>query len=431
MKKNAEKSCAKLKGSIPPDLASAIKFTESLNHLVESQKTEYFGKVSYENVKTMAKQRSQIINDALDMITRNYPGDLDEGDSLEGISNCIETFFLTDHCEEDEPNATTPSRPSMTKGVTSSMKRTPAKTPGKNKHHKHRTVGSGIPILDEVRNLFGNNKGESSSKVDSPLTSPVVPISKKTRRSVVIRAADEEMLQGSSRNLAVDDHGNAGDKTTKLTPAPTVVKWNTFAIDAFFSNNPYAVVVLVAVVLGVLRRAQFKAVTMDSDLAMLLSFAFFCFGYNWPRASSVIVEKAAAPAAPAVRRRTVAPAAQGPTARQLLRTSMMASPTTMDAAKSVREWDAIQEVEEEEPGIPSPMQTYPEGAELGEYFNCWSQPDNKEFHVRGPNYLSDRIKVTSGPFLFPTRGVDLFLTDDAPDNVGRYVVYLLCTVVLA
>lgn len=46
LKKNAEKACAALNGKeIPRDLAKAIKFTESLNHLVDSQKTEYFGKV--------------------------------------------------------------------------------------------------------------------------------------------------------------------------------------------------------------------------------------------------------------------------------------------------------------------------------------------------------------------------------------------------
>lgn len=45
LKKSAEKACTKLNGSIPPDLANAIKFTESLNHLVDSQKTEYLGKV--------------------------------------------------------------------------------------------------------------------------------------------------------------------------------------------------------------------------------------------------------------------------------------------------------------------------------------------------------------------------------------------------
>jgi len=45
LKKSAEKSCSKLNGSIPPDLARAIKFAESVNHVVDSQKTEYLGKV--------------------------------------------------------------------------------------------------------------------------------------------------------------------------------------------------------------------------------------------------------------------------------------------------------------------------------------------------------------------------------------------------
>lgn len=46
LKKDAEKACAAVEGKeLPLDLAHAVKFTESLNLLVDSQLKEYLGKV--------------------------------------------------------------------------------------------------------------------------------------------------------------------------------------------------------------------------------------------------------------------------------------------------------------------------------------------------------------------------------------------------
>lgn len=43
--------------------------------------------------------------------------------------------------------------------------------------------------------------------------------------------------------------------------------------------------------------------------------------------------------------------------------------------------------------------------------NCWSEPPVDTFHVRGPNYLSDKRKVDSGPYLLQARGCDLFINE--------------------
>lgn len=66
----------------------------------------------------------------------------------------------------------------------------------------------------------------------------------------------------------------------------------------------------------------------------------------------------------------------------------------------------------------SPTCRFPAGAKIGSVKNCWSEPDPFNFHVRGPNYFQDKVKVASGDFIFPTRGLDLFLTDTCPENVG-------------
>jgi hypothetical protein len=71
--------------------------------------------------------------------------------------------------------------------------------------------------------------------------------------------------------------------------------------------------------------------------------------------------------------------------------------------------------------LQSPLPVFPAGAALGSHLNCWSQPDCNNFYVRGSNYLKDRVKIESADFLWPLRGVDLFLTDTCPENVGRCV----------
>jgi hypothetical protein len=64
------------------------------------------------------------------------------------------------------------------------------------------------------------------------------------------------------------------------------------------------------------------------------------------------------------------------------------------------------------------MAMFPAGAKIGSHNNCWSVPDYAAFDVRGANYLKDKKKIPSDNFIFPVRGVDLFLTDTCPENVG-------------
>ena len=43
--------------------------------------------------------------------------------------------------------------------------------------------------------------------------------------------------------------------------------------------------------------------------------------------------------------------------------------------------------------------------------NCWSEPPHSVFMIRGPDYLSDKKKISCQQFLLPSRGCDLFLSD--------------------
>jgi len=71
-----------------------------------------------------------------------------------------------------------------------------------------------------------------------------------------------------------------------------------------------------------------------------------------------------------------------------------------------------------------PIKKFPDDAEIGSMFNCWSEPICSEFKVRGANYLKDKIKVASGSFLLPARGVDVFLSDCCPEHIARYKAIL-------
>lgn len=90
--------------------------------------------------------------------------------------------------------------------------------------------------------------------------------------------------------------------------------------------------------------------------------------------------------------------------------------------KSMR-FSSISDDDDDKPKEAVPLKTFemfPEGAKIGSHLNCWSSPPSSNFHVRGPNYIKDRKKVPSTDYIFPTRGVDLFLTDNPPVNIGRY-----------
>lgn len=90
--------------------------------------------------------------------------------------------------------------------------------------------------------------------------------------------------------------------------------------------------------------------------------------------------------------------------------------------KSMR-FSSISDDDDNERDEAAPLKTFemfPKGAKIGSHLNCWSSPPSSNFHVRGPNYIKDKKKVPSADYIFPTRGVDLFLTDNPPVNIGRH-----------
>jgi len=190
-----------------------------------------------------------------------------------------------------------------------------------------------------------------------------------------------------------------------------------------------------------LRYASDMEVRIDLDIELLLLFASFCIGLHTPRP---LIGGVDGPV-PGVAQVGVTPMAlrrssqrhmsrsdhQG---RLLLVRSMASTPDIKIAEAATRrnsshfnfnvEADTGPPPEEDDEddvlleSSRSPMPKFPDGAKLGSHLNCYSEPDASNFQVRGANYLRDRKKIPSSDFIFPIRGIDLFLTDACPENAG-------------
>jgi len=82
--------------------------------------------------------------------------------------------------------------------------------------------------------------------------------------------------------------------------------------------------------------------------------------------------------------------------------------------------DGEEEVPDNEGLLSSPLPEYPSN----DGFSCWSEPKCDIFHVRGANYLNDKIKIPSGPAPLTCRGVDFWMTDNPPRHIARHPAVL-------
>ena len=50
----------------------------------------------------------------------------------------------------------------------------------------------------------------------------------------------------------------------------------------------------------------------------------------------------------------------------------------------------------------------------------WQDSQASSFRVRGPNYITDKVKTASAPSLFQFIGIDLFETPEAQKNIASH-----------
>ena len=66
------------------------------------------------------------------------------------------------------------------------------------------------------------------------------------------------------------------------------------------------------------------------------------------------------------------------------------------------------------------LQRLPSPLPRGQDPCCWDEPPCTLFHVRGPSYLQDRIKIPSATAPFACRGVDVWLTDNPRRHIAQH-----------
>jgi hypothetical protein len=382
-----------------------LKFSQSVEYLVETQKTEYLGKVNYNYVKSLAKQRAQVLDDTLETILQNFPKSIESGSTIvRACAQIVENFLLTDHVQDSDELEESES------GFLGRLK-TPLKKGLLRRNKSDKSTDNHAPDLVPP---------PPEHKEATSITSPVVPLSRKTRRSLVVRANDDDYLSriGEGANLMLDDDNGTPRLVPNYSkPLPTVNFGEGSTIGKLIESNPFVFLGIFATSAALLKAASLVSVTMDLDVGLLIGFALFCLGLHMPRPAQRGIDT------PAVSPKPLVTFAPPPTklsrdASATIRRSLILSPRASVGLLD----EAATEMEviggEVDPLIQSPLPMFPKGAALGSQLNCWSLPTHESFQVRGSNYLADKVKVPSKEFLFPTRGVDLFLTDACPENVG-------------
>lgn len=380
------------------------RYCETVHHLIESQRHQYVGKVNYKYVKVLAKKRSQIIQEILEATLNYFPSNIEENQFSIDVSQSIETFFLTDHCIELD-------------GVQSD-------------EHKNYSISVSKELETEKTSIDStpekkSPKSAGDKKADT--TSPVVPITRKKRNSMIMRKADLDELEqvGKEATLLLDDEQPQNALVPSYShPVPSYSSSGS-KLGNLIDNNPIVFVTITVASILVLKKVSSLAVTIDLDVLLLFLWAAFCVGLHIPRPMVNGIDQSYAPSptssVPFRKKGEGKPKSNDLHGRKLYRrmSQISAGSGKTESISGIIE----DESENDEDGIlnelQSPMPVFPKGAKLGSHFNCWSQPACNDFYVRGPNYLKNKVKIESADFLWPVRGIDLFLTDTCPENVGR------------
>jgi Protein ENHANCED DISEASE RESISTANCE 2, C-terminal len=378
-----------------------LNFMISIGNLIDNERAAYLAKANFTYVKSIAKQRSRILNDTLDVILKHFPHIMNVRDA----GGIIENFFLTDHVVENDDGDT--SLPSESHHFRIPNPVLPVKTLLK---HVKRVA------IDVVESQPFTHT--STRSINTNLSSPVIPISHKVRRTLSPR------IQGAENELEVRNESSEPIEIVEEQsfPLPTALATKENFVGDFIENRPLGFLALFFLVTGVLKFSSLYSVTLDCDILLFLVFASFCLGMHIPKESKSANFKASEKKKSIVSftSATVVSKPSTSTTEYLLRRSIQASPklANYDNDRSSIMTQSESFDGQEDQLIKSPLDMFPPGAKLGSHFNCWSMPTHTSFHVRGSNYFVDRKKVESGQFLFPTRGVDLFLTDTCPENIG-------------
>ena len=226
---------SKLPAETRQKVKKLAQYCEVVMQLIDSQRTQYLGKVrfwmnkkwllvlqewivcllgdhdpgsllnnvlykqvNYLYVKVLSKQRSQIITEVLEATVSSFPNEIESHPFLAEVAKRVEAFFLTDHCASVGDEG-----PEEDTNISSMF--TPIK-----KNYQH--VESKITAAAKAVKAASNSAREATSSafkaasgnappaltLERRVSSPVVPMTRKIRRSRETRDLDEKDLRATA-----------------------------------------------------------------------------------------------------------------------------------------------------------------------------------------------------------------------------------------
>ena len=445
--------------NVPESTQNLIAFSDAVSHVIDSEPISHFmGKMTFSSVQELASERRNTLNKALRVLTENYPAstfDLpspsgtvsqtptgtSKGNSkpIQEFKKIVNDFFLTDHVYEEDSdsggiadraimadasvdsldcvmnsdravvdlNVATGSHPTVDTSTVSENGGAVGKTKKTRNPSQSPRIGGTSKLKKRISKKVLKDKSKASSvsspkengkrspsKVDDSLVeSPVRPMSVKKRMSTRTRSAMKRELM-KSKELSF--HDSAVVQKKSYLDSPLTVAMMLIGFMAFFLWLPR---ITITIALDTATVIIFGAITFGMSLVPDATPNYISaspMNRNRKRVDSETLMRKSLSLGKDKSRGVVE---RKPT---FLETIVTTTTDTFDNGSSL-----------------SPIKKFPDDAEIGSMFNCWSEPICSEFKVRGANYLKDKIKVASGSFLFPARGVDVFLSDCCPEHIAR------------
>ena len=404
---------------VPGACEKALQYCRLVPQLIESQRAQYLGKVNFMYVKLLAKERQRIIDSVLDATVKNFPSfeEIAKYELVAKVATIVRTFFLTDHCVVDaeallKEGAMIPEelrRHRQNLSIRSASNKVIQQVP--------ETIMAPLAWLgDGVKKVASNfPKREEDAQPQSTAGggSVIVPMSYKRRRSQLQRDSDEVELAtiaGEQARLLLDDDRHSAELVPSYAHPGPVVRADTTKFGKMIDNNPMIFAAIALAAIHILMKAARVQVHLDGDISLLIVFAAFCVGLHTPRPLVGGFDRP--PSMIAVVKQNNETIQQDKSGRALLSRAMTQQQLTADLTETA--------MNETETNLKTtPMTKLPEGSPpVGPYVNSWSDPDPSDFEVRGPKYLTDKKKIGSAEYLFPSRGLELLLTDTCPGHVA-------------
>lgn len=362
-------------------------------------------KMSFDHVEKLSRARKDIIEKAIRVILENYP-DKNAQKTLPVVlfKKIVSDFFLTDHVYDsdddesikyDDYDADMPiSNGSAVVMNNDSLIEFPD---GKNMNDSR--VDATTPVKQIIRDPLQQNYQQPHQEEEQHHV--IRPKSLKKRLSQKTRIENENMFMRSKGLHMYDGDDKIHEKKGGLLDDPKTVLLLLVLATHFFLMVPE------------------KIITIQLDTLILFMYSFFVVGLYaaWPAEPEEWVETE--PIENEANNRSRLNRSRADSAGLARRVLGDKGENRKIVAKSVGFSLGAGLFNDANPPINGVLKRFPLGAVLGSVSNCWSPSAHADFLVRGSNYLKDKVKIPSGDFIFPPRGVEVFLTDNCPEHIGR------------